>query len=107
VNNISDSDLSRELEEACSRAEELIARIQKRLDEGPSSPERVEFLLAHVREVRLQRALALLTANALLAPQAKDQRGREALVIRKAILAIRLQVTRLAGILEALLDPHH
>jgi DNA-binding SARP family transcriptional activator len=102
-------DLMRKLDEACSNADEIIAHIQQLLDESPSRPERIEFLQA-VREIRNQRAQALLAARRikqLSAPPGDEQRREESLFIRKAILAIRLQVTRLAGILEALLEPRH
>jgi len=95
-----------QLDEACSNADEIIAHTQELLDESPSRPERIEFLQA-VREIRSQLAQALLAARRtkqLSTPRGEDQRHEESLFIRKATLAIRLQVSRLAGILEALLS---
>ncbi len=99
-------DLMRKLVDACSHAEELIVCIQKHLDEeSPSAFERYEFLRA-VREIRSERGHALLAmerVNQLSGAQDKERCGEEALFSRKAILAIRLQVSRLAGMLETLL----
>jgi hypothetical protein len=100
----------RELDEACSHADEIIGQIQKRLDDGSRIPERGGFLPMHVREIRLQRILALQEAQrnkALSVLQREEQRREVALLIRKSILTIHLQVSRLAGILEGLLEPHH
>jgi hypothetical protein len=98
-------DLMRKLVDACSHAEELIVCIQKHLDESSSPCERYEFVRA-VREIRSERGHALLAmerVNQLSGAQDKERWAEEALFIRKAILAIRLQVSRLAGMLETLL----
>jgi hypothetical protein len=105
----SDTELMRELDEACSHADEIIRHIQKRLDQSPPMPERAEYLVMHVREVRRQRAQALFAAHRgkALPAQREEQRREVVLLMRKATLTIRLQVTRLAGILESMLEPRH
>ena len=99
-------DLLRRLDEACSNSDEIIVYVQELLDESPSRPERNEFLEA-VREIRSQRAQALLAARRAkqLSVRPDDEQRREELLIRQAILAIQFQITRLAEILEALLEP--
>ena len=90
-------DLLRELDEARSEADKIIDHIQKRLSDLPFSLagfKRLEFVFS-VREVR--RHLEEVFDH--------EQRDGDAGGIRKAILAIWLQVTRLAGMLEALLEP--
>jgi len=101
-------DLLRKLDEACSNADEIIAHIPELLGENPSRPERNEFLEA-VREIRSQRAQALLAARRAkqLSARPDDEQRREELLIRQAILAIQFQITRLAEILEALLEPRN
>ena len=84
-----------ELDEARSEADKIIEHIQKRLsDLSLAGFKRLEFMLS-VRDVR--RHLEEVFEQ--------EQRDGDAGSIRKAILAIWLQVTRLAGMLEALLEP--
>ena len=88
-------DLLRELDEARSEADKIIEHIQERLgDLSLAGFKRLEFMLS-VREVRhhLEDILD------------QEPRDGDAVGIRKAILAIWLQVTRLAGMWEALLEP--
>ncbi len=94
ASTVTNVDLLRELDEARSEADKIIDDILKRLGDFPSSPagfKRLEFMLS-VREVRrhLERVLD------------QEQRHGDAGGIGKAIW---LQVTRLAGMWEALLEP--
>jgi hypothetical protein len=99
---LTDLDLMRELNEARSEADKIIAHIKKRLNDLPfPRAELNEFLLA-VRRVRRQLEEALLTGRR---EEDQGQRDGDAGAIRKAILAIWLRVTRLAGMWEALLEP--
>lgn len=103
------ADLMQSLDDACSNADEIVAGIQQLVDEMPHRPERIEFLQS-VRDIRGLRAHALLAARRarqLWGAAGGEQRREESLLIRQNILAIRLQVTRLAGILEGLLEPRH
>ena len=98
VSPLTNLDLIRELDEARSEADVIIARTQKRLDDLPSPrAELKEFLLA-ARELRRQLGEALVTGRR---EQDREQRDGDAGGVRKAILAIWLQVTRLAGMWEA------
>src|SRR5216683_951821 len=97
VSPLTNLDLIRELDEARSEADVIIAHTQKRLDDLPSPrAELKEFLLA-ARELRRQLGEALVTGRR---EQDREQRDGDAGGIRK-ILAIWLQVTRLAGMWEA------
>jgi len=64
---------------------------------------RTEFLLA-VREVRRQLEEALPAGRR---EQDHEQRDGDPGAIQKASLAIWFQLTRLAGMWEALLEPRH
>ncbi len=98
VSPLTNLDLIRELDEARSEADVIIAHTQKRLDDLPSPrAELKEFLLA-ARELRRQLGEALVIGRR---EQDREQRDGDAGGIRKAILAIWLQVTRLAGMWEA------
>ncbi len=91
VSTLTNLDLLRELDEARSEADEIIIDIEKRLGEL-GLIQRFEFLLA-VRRVRRQLE------------EDQEQLDGDAGGIRKTILGIWLRVTRLAGMLEALLEP--
>ncbi len=106
VSPLTDLDLMRELNEARSEADKIIAQIKKRLADLPSPSakfKRFEFLLA-VRQVRRQLEEALPPGRR---EQDHEQRDGDPGAIQKASLAIWFQITRLAGMWEALLEPRH
>ena len=86
----------------------MITRINKRLNETESMPPGFSMLafLASEGAIRDRLQEALPTAarlKELSTSEHEEQRSRDVLAVRKATLAIELQVTRLAGLLEALL----
>jgi hypothetical protein len=103
-----DTDLLNELDWVSARAHRALAGINKRLNETVSPPPAssiAEFLTSE-REIRDRLEEAREAAERLRArstSEHEEQRSRDALVVRKATLAIELQVTRLGALLDALL----
>jgi len=108
MTSAADTQLLNELDWLSVRAAQMVARIHERLNDTEPAPPEFNMLmfLSSERELRDRLEEARKAAERLRAPSAsehEEQRSRDALVIRKAILAIELQVARLAGMLEALL----
>jgi hypothetical protein len=102
-----DTRLLNELDWVSARAHRTIVGINKHLNEtvrAPPASSLAEFLTLE-REIRdrLEEAReAAERLRALSTSEHEEQRSRDALVVRKATLAIELQVTRLGALLEAL-----
>jgi|GEM_PF-3947904 len=97
-----------ELDWVSTRADQMISRINQRLSERASMPPEFSMLtfLASKGAIRdrLEEAQAAgARLRELSTSEHEEQRSRDVLAVQKATLAIELQVTRLAGLLEALL----
>ena len=105
---LADTHLLNELDRVSARADQMISRIYKRLKEIVRAPPEFSLLtyLTSEREISDRLKEAKQAAERLRSPSSsehEEQRSRDTFVVRKAMLAIELQVARLAGLLEALL----